>query len=147
MEEDIKGKFVIRTKGKGIKYKLYVPDNVNEDTPVFVYAYGSGDPNMEKCIAEHGSDSIVIGTIIDYKADIGKLTMDIVNEVKDEYGVSSTIVSPSGFSLGGPVGLKVAAENIRRNPDCEPQTVFFVDGYGTYFYNPKLHLNDTDTMN
>ena len=38
MEEDIKGKFVIRTKGKGIKYKLYVPDNVNEDTPVFVYA-------------------------------------------------------------------------------------------------------------
>lgn len=147
MEEDIKGKFVTITKEHGIKYKLYVPENVNADTPVFVYAYGSGDPNMEKCVSENGSDSIIIGTIIDYKADLGKLTMDIVNDVKQEFGVTSTVVSPSCFSLGGPVGYKIVAENIRQNPNCEPQTVFLIDAYGTYFYNPKLHLNDTDTMN
>lgn len=147
MEEDIKGKVVTRFEDHGIKYKLYVPENVNADTPIFVYAYGSGDPNMEKCISEHGSDSIVIGTMISYSSDVGKVTMDIVNDVKQEFGVTSTVVSPSGFSLGGPVGLKIAAENIRQNPDCEPQTVFLIDGYGTYFYNPKLHLDDTDTMN
>ena len=147
MEEDVKGQFVIRDKGNGIKYKLYVPENVNADTPIFIYAYGSGDPNMEKCISEQGSDCIVIGTIIDYKRDIGNITMDIVNEVKQEYGVTSTVVSPSGFSLGGPVGLEIAAENIRQNPDCEPQTVFLIDGYGTFFYNPQLHLNDTDKIN
>ena len=73
--------------------------------------------------------------------------MDIVNDVKQKYGVTSTIVSPSGFSLGGPVGLEVAAENIRQNPDCKPQTVFLIDAYGTFFYNPALHLNNTDTMN
>ena len=146
MEEDIKGKFVIRDKGKGIKYKLYVPENVNADTPIFVYAYGSGEPNLEKCVSEHGSDSIIIGTLIDYKADMGNITMDLVNEVKQEFGVTSTNVSPSGFSLGGPVGYQIAAENIRRNPDCEPQTVFLIDAYGTYFYNPQIHLNDTETM-
>lgn len=147
MEENIKGKFVTRTKENGIKYKLYVPENVNADTPIFVYAYGSGDPSMEKCVSEQGSASIIIGTIIDYSADFGNVTMDIVNEVKEEFDVTSTIVSPSGFSLGGPVGYKIAAENIRRNPDCEPQTVFLIDAYGTFFYNPKLHLNDTEMMN
>lgn len=147
MEEDIKGKFVTRTKENGVKYKLYVPKNVNADTPIFTYAYGSGDPNMEKCVSELGSDSIIIATIVDYDADLGSITMDIVNDVKQEYGVTSTIVSPSGFSLGGPAGLEVAAQNIRQNPDCEPQTVFLIDAYGTFFYNPSLHLNDTDTMN
>lgn len=147
MEEDIKGKFVTRTKENGIRYKLYVPENVNADTPIFVYAYGSGDPNIEKCVLEHGSDSIIIGTAIDYSADIGNKTMDIVDEVKQEFDVTSTVVSPSVFSLGGPVGYKIAAENIRRNPNCEPQTVFLIDAYGTFFYNPKMHLNDTETMN
>lgn len=147
MEEDIKGKFVTRQKENGIKYKMYVPENVNENTPIFTYALGSGDPGIEKCVLEQGSDSIFIVTVVDYNRDIGNITMNIVDEVKNEFGVTSTIVTPSGFSLGGPVGLKTAAENIRRNPGCEPQTVFLVDAYGTYFYNPKLHLNDQDTIN
>ena len=147
MEEDIRGQFVIRDKGNGIKYKMYVPENVNADTPVFTYALGSGDPGIEKCVLEQGSDSIFIVTVVDYNNNIDKVTMNIVDEVKQEFGVTSTIVTPSGFSLGGPVGYKTAAENIRRNPGCEPQTVFLVDAYGTYFYNPKLHLNDQETLN
>lgn len=147
MEEDIRGQFVIRDKGNGIKYKMYVPENVNADTPVFTYALGSGDPGIEKCVLEQGSDSIFIVTVVDYNNNIDKVTMNIVEEVKQEFGVTSTIVTPSGFSLGGPVGYKTAAENIRRNPGCEPQTVFLVDAYGTYFYNPKLHLNDQETLN
>ncbi|MBQ7790620.1 MAG: hypothetical protein IJ399_05085 [Bacilli bacterium] len=147
MEEDIRGQFVIRDKGNGIKYKMYVPENVNADTPVFTYALGSGDPGIEKCVLEQGSDSIFIVTVVDYSNNIDKVTMNIVDEVKQEFGVTSTVVTPSGFSLGGPVGYKTAAENIRRNPGCEPQTVFLVDAYGTYFYNPKLHLDDQDTIN
>ena len=147
MENYIKGQYTTIYKTKGIKYKLYVPENVNADTPVFIYAYGAGDPNIEKCISEQGSDSIIIGTCIDFNADIGPITMDIVNEVKQKYGVTSTIVSTSSFSLGGSVIYEMSAENIRQNPECEPQTVFLIDAYGTYFYNPKLHLNDTETMN
>lgn len=147
MEEDVKGKFITRQKENGIKYKMYIPENVNADTPVFTYALGSGDPGIEKCVLEKGTDSVFIVTVVDYNRDIGNVTMNIVDEVKQEFGVTSTIVTPSGFSLGGPVGLKTAAENIRRNPGCEPQTVFLVDAYGTYFYNPKLHLNDQETMN
>lgn len=135
----LKEKVVTRFEEHGIKYKLYVQENVNTDPPIFVYAYGSGDQNMEKCISEHGSDSIVIGMMISCSTDVGKVTMDIVNDVKQEFGVTSTVVSTSGFSLGGHVGLKIVAENIRQNPDCEPQTVFLIDGYGTYFYNPKLY--------
>ena len=147
MEEDIRGKFITRDKGNGIKYKIYVPENVNANTPVFTYALGSGDPGIEKCLLEQGSDSIFIVTVVDYNADIANITMNIVDEVKSEFGITSTIVTPSGFSLGGPVGYKTAAENIRRNPGCDPQTVFLVDAYGTYFYNPKLHLNDKETIN
>ena len=147
MEEDIRGKFITRTKSNGIKYKMYVPENVTADTPIFTYALGSGDPGIEKCVLEQGSDSIFIVTVVDYNREIEKVTMNIVDEVKQEFGVTSTIVTPSGFSLGGPVGYKTAAENIRRNPGCEPQTVFLVDAYGTYFYNPKLHLNDQETLN
>ena len=147
MNEDIKGKFITRTKENGIKYKLYVPENVNANTPVFTYAYGSGDSGIEKCVLEKGTDSIFIMTIVDYNRDIDNITMNIVDEVKQEFGVTSTIVTPSGFSLGGPVGYMTAAENIRRNPGCEQQTVFLVDAYGTYFYNSKLHLNDQETIN
>lgn len=147
MEEDIKGKFVTRTKENGIKYKLYVPKNVNADTPVFTYAYGTGDPGIEKCVLEQGSDSVFIMTIVDWDADLGSITMDIVNEVKQEFGVTSTNVTPSGFSLGGFAGYETAAENIRQNPDCEPQTVFLIDTYGPIYYNPKLYLNDIDTIN
>lgn len=35
MEEDIRGKFITRTKSNGIKYKMYVPENVTADTPIF----------------------------------------------------------------------------------------------------------------
>ena len=147
MEEDIRGQFITRIKENGIKYKMYVPENVNENTPIFTYALGSGDPGIEKCVLEQGSDSIFIVTIVDYKSDISNITMNIVDEVKTEFGVTSTTVTPSGFSLGGPVGYLTAAENIRRNPNCEQQTVFLVDAYGTYFYNPKLHLNDQETIN
>ena len=81
MEEDIKGKFVTRIKENGIKYKLYVPKNVNADTPVFTYAYGTGDPGIEKCVLEQGADSVFIMTIVDWEPDLGAITMDIVNEV------------------------------------------------------------------
>jgi arsenate reductase-like glutaredoxin family protein len=147
MDDYVKGDYKLIYKDKGIKYKLYVPENVNADTPVFIYAYGAGDPNIEKCIAEQGSNAIIIGTCIDFNADIGPMTMDIVNEVKQKYGVTSTNVSTSSFSLGGSVIYEIAAENIKQNPDCDPQTVFLIDAYGTYFYNPKLHLEDTETMN
>ena len=147
MEEKIKGKFITVTKENGIKYKVYVPENVTADTPIVTYAYGTGDPGIEKCILENGSDSVFIMTIVDWKADLGTITMNIVNEVKQEYGITSTTVTPSGFSLGGFAGYNTAAENIRQNPDCEPQTVFLIDTYGTIFYNPSLYLNDTDTIN
>ena len=126
MEEKIKGKFITVTKENGIKYKVYVPENVTADTPIVTYAYGTGDPGIEKCILENGSDSVFIMTIVDWKADLGTITMNIVNEVKQEYGITSTTVTPSGFSLGGFAGYNTAAEYIRQNPDCEPQTVFLI---------------------
>ena len=55
----LKEKVVTRFEDHGIKYKLYVPENVNTDTPIFVYAYGSGDPNMEKCIGKGHGESVV----------------------------------------------------------------------------------------
>ena len=152
MEEDIKGKFVIRKRADGVRYALYVPENVNADTPVFTYVYGAGGPvndwrNAQNGVLEHGSNSIIIMPNIDWNANWGAVTMDVVNEVKEEFGVTNTNVSSSGFSMGGFAGYVTVAENIKQNPDCEPQTVFLIDSYGQLYNNPNKYISDTDTIN
>lgn len=152
MEEDIKGKFVERTSKDGIRYAIYVPENVNEDTPIFTYVHGSGGAagdwrNSQNGVLDHGSDSIIIMPTMNWNADWGTNTMNIVNEVKEEYGITNTNVSSSGFSMGGFAGYVTVAENIRQNPDCDPQIVYYIDDYASKtYYNYKNAIADEETM-
>ena len=109
----------------GVMYSIYVPSNVNSDTPIFTYTYGGGRTEdwwsnkhsngnygpFDGLIA-NGGDSIVIMPSMDWGADWGKNTMGIINSVREEYGITNLNVSGSGFSKGGFGGFDIVAENI-----------------------------------
>ena len=152
MNEDTRGKFIERTSEDGVRYAIYVPENVNADTQVFTYVHGSGGPsgdwrNSQNGVLEHGSDSIIIMPTMTWSSDWGKKTMKIVNDVKQEYGITNTTVSASGFSMGGFCGYETVLENIKQNPDAEPQTVFFIDDYGRgTYYGYENAVKDQEVM-
>ena len=88
MNEDTRGKFIERTSEDGVRYAIYVPEDVNADTQVFTYVHGSGGPsgdwiNSQNGVLEHGSDSIIIMPTMTWSSDWGKKTMKIVNDVKE----------------------------------------------------------------
>lgn len=139
----------------GVKYALYVPENVNEDTPVFTYVYGSGGkPDWYSKLGSYGpydsvieneSDSIIIMPEMSWSANWGEKTMDIVNSVKEEYGITNNNVSSSGFSMGGFAGYVTVAENLKQNgaSNLSPQVVYYIDDYSNKtYYNYKTALTD-----
>ena len=144
MNDNTRGKFIERTTEDGVRYAIYVPENVNSDTQVFTYVHGSGGPagdwrNAKNGVLEHGSDSIIIMPTMPWGKDWGKETMTIVESVKQEYGITNTNVSASGFSMGGFCGYETVLENIKQHPDAEPQTVFFIDDYGKTTYHGYMY--------
>lgn len=138
-----------------VSYSIYVPANVSADTPIFTYTYGSGRTDdwwsryhsagnygIYDALIANGSDSIVIMPTMDWGADWGKNTMEIINSVRAEYGITNLNVSGSGFSKGGFGGFDIVAENIRQNPDLDPQVVFFVDDYSSTYYMARNKLGN-----
>ena len=137
----------------GVGYSIYVPANVNADTPIFTYTYGggrtadwwsrkhsNGNYGPYDGLIANGGDSIVIMPTMDWGADWGANTMGIINSVREEYGITNLTVSGSGFSKGGFGGFDAVAANLKQNPDIDPQVVFFIDDYSSTYYmaNHKL---------
>ena len=139
MQNEEKGKFVYGQRSKdGVGYSMYVPANVNEDTQVFIYMNGKGGEvdNIKvasQYIRQNNANSIVImPPVTNYSGDWGTRFVNIVEEVKTQYGITHNNVSAGGFSKGGHAGYVTVAENIRRNPDCGPQIAYFIDDYADY---------------
>ena len=145
----------LRQFEQGIDYALYVPKNVNSNTPIFTYVYGSG---REKgwysktgggsygpydALIENGSDSIVVMPSMRWGENWGEKTMEIVNSVRDEYGITNNNLSGGGFSYGGSGGYSVVAENLRQNgaSNLEPQIVYFIDDF-----SKKTHEGYVSTL-
>ena len=131
----------------GIPYSIYIPSNVNSNTPIFTYTYGggrtedwwsrnhsNGNYGPYDGLIANGGDSIVIMPSMDWGADWGKNTMGIINSVRAEYGITNLNVSGSGFSKGGFGGFDIVAENIKQNKNLDPQIVFFIDDYSSTYY-------------
>ena len=153
MEQDVRGKFVDKDMGNGVKYSIYVPENVNSNTPIFTYVHGSGGPNgdwsdSKRGIMQNGSDSIIIMPTMAWNRDWGEETMKVVNVVKQQYGITNSNVSSAGFSMGGFAGYTNLAANIKQNPDADPQIGFFIDDYSNKsYYGYKTAIADEETMN
>lgn len=126
----------------GMWANVYVPENVNADTDVFVFVHGGGTSAEDRSndwnsvinyqINQNGNDSIIVMPTMGsrYDENWASNTMDIVENIQTEYGITNNNVTSSGFSNGGWGAARTTIENIQRNPDLEPQVLFMLDDYG-----------------
>lgn len=138
----------------GSKGLIYIPENVNPNTGVHVYARGSGtseaDPwggradYVSKILSNGNSDSIVVMPLAAYN-DVNweYKAMDMVDYVIDEYDINNQNLSFSGWSGGAFPAIKSAVEYMKRNPDAPPQIIFTLDDVSPNTYNDVNHPTDS----
>lgn len=138
----------------GVGYAIYVPPDVNPNTPVFTYVYGSGRKSCwyngpYDSLIKNGSDSIVIFPSMEWNLDWGKNTMEIVNSVRSEYGIVNNNISGGGFSYGGDGGYRVVLENLKQQgaSNLDPQIVYFIDDYSNMTYRRYNTALSSDDIN
>ena len=136
----------------GMWANVYVPENVNANTDVFVFVHGGGtgaeDRNndwnsvINYQLNQNGSDSIIVMPTMGsrYDENWASNTMDIVENIQEEYGITNMNVTSSGFSNGGWGATRTTIENIKRNADLEPQVLFLLDDYGINTQNPSVNM-------
>lgn len=138
------------TVDKHLQYYLYVPENVNPDTEIFFYAQGSGVEGGKEFVVNYlennGSNSIVVvpnmsGGYNDL--DWEENSVDIAETLQEQYNLNNKNIVSSGWSGGGWGAFKTTIENIKRNPDLEPQILFTLDDVSPTILNSKYHPTDS----
>ena len=136
----------------GMWANVYIPENVNENTDVFVFVHGGGTGAEDRSndwnsvinyqINQNGNDSIIVMPTMGerYAKDWASNTMDIIENVREDYGITNMNVTSSGFSNGGWGATRTTIENINRNPDLEPQVLFLLDDYGINTKDPVANM-------
>ena len=129
------------------EYDMFVPDNIDENTEVFVYEYGSGGGLKELREYAKSHNQIVIAPhwsgseyeMLHPKSYYAEQTMSVIESVKQQYGITNNNLTSSGFSAGGYYGLAVASANIEAHQDdIEPQIVWSIDDFSKSLYgNPQ----------
>lgn len=138
---------------KGTSYLIYVPDEVKENTDIFVFVHGGAEMTNEnryndwnsviqQQLNENGSDSIVIMPTMANRWDDNwaSNTIDITELIQEEYQLQNQNVTSCGFSFGGWGAARTTIENIKRNPSLEPQVMFMLDDYGLATQNPSKYI-------
>ena len=136
----------------GMWGNAYIPENVNENTDVFVFVHGGGVNNEDRSndwnsvingqINQNGNDSIIFMPTMGsrYDENWASNTMDIVENIQSDYGIQNGNVTTCGFSNGGWGATRTTIENIQRNPDLEPQVLFLLDDYGINTKDPVTNM-------
>lgn len=133
-----------------LKYYLYVPENVNPNTEIFFYAQGSGTEGGKQFVTDYlennGSNSIVVVPSMSggYSAqDWEENSVNIAETLQKQYNLNNKNIVSSGWSGGGWGAFKTTIENIKRNPDIEPQILFTLDDVSPTILNDKNHPTDS----
>lgn len=127
----------------GKKYEVYVPENVNEDTPILVYTLGAALPDSSKnqewqdiqqALIDNNSDVIVIfpnhqSDCNDYFWTYPQVANEMVDAVKETYGTNTTNIMNAGWSSASSYAVRATIHHIENNPDIERQTIFLHDGF------------------
>lgn len=137
----------------GMNAKVYIPENINENTDFFVFVHGGKEMNYENRyndwnslinnqLSENGCDSIVVMPTMTNRWDErwSSNTVDIVEKIQTEYGVKNDNITSCGFSFGGWGAARTTIENIKRNPDMDPQVLFMLDDYGKSTQNTNINI-------
>ncbi len=89
------------TMDDGYTFQVYVPDNVDEDTKIFIYEHGDGGYasedwyNLFSGVNDGSVDSIIV------RADRNSHSSSSAAYIADKYGIEYNNIIPVGFSGGG----------------------------------------------
>ena len=128
--------------GQNVRNLVYIPDDVSEDTKVFMYAHGAddgyvGSPSFKPIcdmLQQNGSDSIVVMALHQYtyaNEPTGHEMNYFLSVLKDNFNVNTDKAMYAGFSSGGPSALVAAMDMKRENPSSKP-VVALID---SIYYN------------
>ena len=143
-------------------YNIYVPENVNEDTPVVFYAFNTAfdkQTDTKEALMAQNDGAIVI-VPMNTGVRVGGETsgheyqteaIDVFNFLKEEYDLNTTQFNQAGYSAGFGCSVRTLADYIKENPDAGRQVLISVDGCrsdnGFTLYNSELDvLEENDTI-
>lgn len=144
-EYRIEDGYIYRNLGEGIEYNIHMPENVTPNTPVIIYAYGSGGADsswQDAAKLALNENAICIFPVsqadIDYSMHWGEVIDKVLDDAKTNYNIPTSNIIPAGHSAGGPVTLIGLSNYIENNNIKEPQVAVTLDGYyGTCSVPPE----------
>lgn len=115
-------------------YCFYVPEEVDDSTPAFIYYPGSGGSGndakvIRQLISEKGPDQIIIIADSAYENTTNASTRyaNLISNIGKENSSNITNISTMGFSAGGPATYAQLVHNVRNNPEGGPYNAIFCD--------------------
>ncbi len=137
---------------KNVSYTLYMPSNLNSNTPIFIYIQNNNTINLESSSVINSkytdyttfiskeSKSIVIILTINNDENYEKAALEIINLVRKKYNITNPNISCGSFSRQGEKSLDIIYENISQNSNLDPQVIFLIDDYSNTYYKPEYKL-------
>ncbi len=144
-EQTLYGIPLSELNGKGTQYEggtyydmsgycFYVPEDVDDSTPAFIYYPGSGGSGndaavIRSLIQEKGPNQVIIIADTAYENTNTASTRyyNLINNIAADNNASITNVSTMGFSAGGPATYAQLVYNVRNNPEGGPYNAVFCD--------------------
>ena len=115
-------------------YCFYVPEEVDDSTPAFIYYPGSGGSGndakvIRQLISEKGPDQIIIIADTAYENTTNASTRysNLISNIGKDNNSNITNISTMGFSAGGPATYAQLVHNVRNNPEGGPYNEIFCD--------------------
>lgn len=115
-------------------YCFYVPEEVDDSTPAFIYYPGSGGSGndakvIRQLISEKGPDQIIIIADTAYENTTNASTRysNLISNIGKDNNSNITNISTMGFSAGGPATYAQLVYNVRNNPEGGPYNAIFCD--------------------
>lgn len=144
-EQTLYGIPVSELNGKGTQYEggtyydmpgycFFVPEEVDDSTPAFIYYPGSGGSGndaaaIRSLIQEKGPNQIIIiaDTAYENTGTASTRYSNLINNIAADNNATITNVSTMGFSAGGPATYAQLVYNVKNNPEGGPYNAVFCD--------------------
>ena len=116
-------------------YCFYVPDDVEDSTPAFIYYPGSGGSGndakyIREMIANNSLQQIVVIPNASNQRNADVNYYGLINNIGESNNANITNISTMGFSAGGPSTYNQLLYNAKTNPDGGPYNTVFCDVVG-----------------
>ena len=120
-------------------YCFYVPNDVEDSTPAFIYYPGSGGSNPDankilSFIESNAPQQIIVIPNESNQRNAAQNYYGLIHNIGESNNANISNISTMGFSAGGPSTYNQLLYNAKTNPDGGPYNVVFCDVVG---FRPK----------